>query len=440
VVVWSWPGYKTIIRAKREQEGAAISAQITISLDIPDVRVLKIEQHERGDCTITVESTLEGTKCRQCGRAITELHGLDEALTLRHLPILGRRVYIRLRPKRYRCPWCEGGPTTTQPLSWYSAKSPHTKAYEKYLLLQLVHATIEDVSLKEDIGYKAVEAIVDRWISRTVNWAEVKGMKILGLDEIALKKGHRDFVVIVTARSATGEVRVLAVLPDRKKQTVRQFLAAMPKRVKRAIRTVCTDLYEGFIHAVKEVLGKAQVVVDRYHVAKLYRAGADRLRKQELRRLKQELPKEDYAKIKGALWPFRKNAADLEEEERALLKRLFAYSPDLERAYGYREQLTALFEGELSKEQARQKLKKWQKQVGASGLRCYDSFLQTLGKWMEEITNYFLERNNSGFVEGLNNKLKVLKRRCYGIFNLPHLFQRIFLDLEGYRLFAKPVC
>jgi transposase len=409
-------------------------------LDIPDVRVLKIEQNERGDCTITVESTLEGTTGRQCGRAIREFHGLDEALTLRHLPILGRRVYIRLRPKRYRCPWCEGGPTTTQQLSWYSAKSPHTRAYEKYLLLQLVHTTIEDVSLKEDIGYKAVEARVDRWISRAVNWAEVKGMKILGLDEIALKKGHRDFVVIVTARSATGEVRVLAVLPDRKTPTVRQFLAAMPKRVKRAIRTVCTDMDEGFIHAVREVLGKAQVVVDRYHVAKLYRAGADRLRKQELRRLKQELPKADYAKIKGAMWPFRKNAADLEEEERALLKRLFAYSPDLERAYGYREQLTALFDGELSKEQARQKLKTWQKQVRASGLRCYDSFLQTLGKWMEEITNYFLERNNSGFVEGLNNKLKVLKRRCYGIFNLPHLFQRIFLDLEGYRLFAKPVC
>jgi transposase len=140
------------------------------------------------------------------------------------------------------------------------------------------------------------------------------------------------------------------------------------------------------------------------------------------------------------MWPLRKHAADLEEGERALLKRLFAYSPDLERAYGYREQLTALFEGELSKEQARQKLKNWQKQVRASGLRCYDSFLQALGKWREELTNYFLERNHSGFVEGLNTKLQVLKRRCYGICNLPPLFQRIFLDLEGYRLFARPVC
>jgi transposase len=428
------------MRAKREQAGPVINAQITISLDIPDVRVLRIEQNERGDCTITVESTLAGTKCRQCGREITACHGLDEAITLRHLPILGRRVYICLRPKRYQCPWCEGRPTTTQQLSWYSTKSPHTKVYERYLLLQLVHATIADVSIKEDIGYKAVEGIVDRWISREVRWAEVKRVKILGLDEIALKKGHRDFVVIVTARSATGEVKVLAVLPDRKKQTVRQFLEAMPKRVKRTIRTVCTDMYEGFITAVKEVLGKAQVVVDRYHVAKLYREGVDRLRKQELRRLKQELPKEDYAKLKGAMWPFRKNPADLEAEEQEVLTRLFTYAPALQQAYEYREQLTGIFEEDLSKADATKKLKDWQQQVRASGLRCYDSFLQTLDKWLEEITNYFLDRNNSGFVEGLNNKIKVLKRRCYGIFNLPHLFQRIFLDLEGYQRFARTVC
>jgi transposase len=406
---------------------------------MPDVRVLNVEITSRGDCAITVESTLEGTRCRKCGREIRDLHGVDEWITLRHLPILGRRVSLRLRPKRYRCPFCEGGPTTTQELSWYEAKSPHTKAYEKYLLLQLVHATVEDVSIKEEIGYKALEGSVDRWISREVNWAELKGMTILGLDEIALKKGHRDFVVIVTARSAVGEVKVLAVLPDRKKETVKAFLASMPKQVKRAIRTVCTDLYEGFITAVKEVLGHAQVVADRYHVAKLYRECADHLRKQELRRLKKDLPKEHYEEIKGAMWPFRKNPADLEADEQALLKRLFAYSPELEQAYTYREQLTAIFEEELSKEEAKHELKQWRRRVKASGLKCYESFFTTLDNWWEEITNYFLQRHNSGFVEGLNNKLKVLKRRCYGIFNLAHLFQRLFLDLEGYRMFAPTV-
>jgi transposase len=418
------------------EEGIPINAQITIPLDIPDVQVRNVEQNERGEYTITIESTLEGTRCRQCGHEITDLHGVDEAIILRHLPILGRPVYLRLRPKRYRCPYCAGGPTTTQQLSWYSAKSPHTKAYEKYILLQLVHATIEDVSIKEGLGTKAIEGIVDRWIRQEVQWAEVKRMKILGLDEIALKKGHRDFVVIVTGKSASDEVKVLAVLPDRKKQTVKQFLERMPRRIKRAIRTVCTDMYEGFILAVKDVLGNAHVVIDRYHVAKLYRAGADRLRTQELRRLKQELPKEDYAKLKGAMWPFRKKAADLEVDEQEVLTRLFTYSPALQQAYAYREELTSIFDTALSKDTALHQLSDWQRRVRASGLSCYDRFLLTLEKWKDEIANYFLARHNSGFVEGLNNKIKVLKRRCYGIFNLSHLFQRLFLDLEGYYRFA----
>jgi len=164
------------------------------------------------------------------------------------------------------------------------------------------------------------------------------------------------------------------------------------------------------------------------------------LRKPELRRLKQELPKEEYDEIKGARWPFRKDPADLAADEHALLKRLFAYSPELHRAYPYREQLPAIFAQDLSKEEAKPELQQWRRRVKASGLKCYESFFTTLDNWLEELTNYFLQRHNSGFVEGLNNKIQVLKRRCYGIFNLSHLFQRIFLDLEGYRLFAKPVC
>ncbi|MEE4376289.1 MAG: transposase, partial [Candidatus Competibacteraceae bacterium] len=57
---------------------------------------------------------------------------------------------------------------------------------------------------------------------------------------------------------------------------------------------------------------------------------------------------------------------------------------------------------------------------------------------LDEITNYFLDRQTSGFVEGFNNKIKVLKRRCYGLFNLTHLFQRLQLDLNGYQLFGHP--
>jgi transposase len=92
---------------------------------------------------------------------------------------------------------------------------------------------------------------------------------------------------------------------------------------------------------------------------------------------------------------------------------------------------------EIGKEEAKKKFEEWKQEVIQSRVNCYKSFIKTLDNWMDEITNYFLSRENSGFVEGLNNKIKVLKRRCYGITNITHLFQRIFLDLKGYKLFAR---
>ncbi len=65
-----------------------------------------------------------------------------------------------------------------------------------------------------------------------------------------------------------------------------------------------------------------------------------------------------------------------------------------------------------------------------------DALLGMLDRWLDLITNYVLNRKTSGFVEGLTNKLKVLKRRCYGLSNVTRLFQRLTLDLEGYRRFS----
>jgi len=78
----------------------------------------------------------------------------------------------------------------------------------------------------------------------------------------------------------------------------------------------------------------------------------------------------------------------------------------------------------------------WMEEVEASKLTCYNKFLKTLRKYKTEIINYFKSRNNSGFVEGINNKIKVMKRRCYGISNIKHFFQRVFLDLQGYAQYA----
>ncbi len=411
-------------------------AQITIPLDIPDVKVLQTQITPQGEFLITVESTLSSARCHRCGREIHQLHGHDHWVTVRHLPILGRPVYLRYRPKRYRCEECEGHPTTTQPLTWHEPNSPQTTAYDTHLLLQLVNATVEDVSIKEQLAYDVVLGVIERRLATQVEWTAYCELGVVGLDEIALKKGHRDFVVIVTARLTMGRIVILGVLPDRDKVTVQRFLKGIPAALRATIHTLCTDMYESYLQAAREVLPEVRIVIDRFHVAQKYRNAADTVRKQELKRLKQELPKAEYQQLKGSLWAFRKNQADLRPEEQALLARLWTYAPTLETAYTLREELTAIFENAASPAQAQAQIRAWQDRVQRSGLSCFNDFLNTLDRWWTEITNYFANRDSSGFVEGLNNKLKVLKRRCYGLFNLGHLFQRIFLDLEGFRLFA----
>jgi len=105
-------------------------------------------------------------------------------------------------------------------------------------------------------------------------------------------------------------------------------------------------------------------------------------------------------------------------------------------AYQLQKRLTEIFEEHLALKAAETKIRKWIIAVAKSGLRCFDKFIDTLARWWKEILNYFVDRETSGYVEGFNNKIKVLKRPSYGMTNLKHLFQRIYLDLEGYRLFA----
>ncbi len=152
--------------------------------------------------------------------------------------------------------------------------------------------------------------------------------------------------------------------------------------------------------------------------------------------LKKELSKEEYKKLKGAMWILRRDTEELTRDDLKVLKWLFKHAPILKLAYKLCNELTAIFDGDYSKRQAMRKINRWKKRVIKSGLTCFNSFLATLDKWMNGITNYFINRQTSGFVEGFNNKIKVIKRRCYGILNVKHLFQRIYLDLEGYSLFA----
>jgi len=414
--------------------------QILFPLDIPNIEVLSTLFNKQGDYIITVESTKAEAVCQECHRKITKFHSHGREIELRYLPVMGHRVYIRIKPRRYKCFNCNGR-TTTQELAWYTPKSPHTKAYDTHLMLQLVNSTVADVSYKEQVGEDAVEGAVGRCLQDTVDWEQFKELNIIGIDEIALTKGHRNFAAIISTRQADGHTAILAVLKERTKESIRAFMESIPARLRPTIHYVCTDMWDGYANAAEEFAEAhsdvtLDVVADRFHVAKNYRKCVDNIRKKECRRLKKELPADEYEKIKGAMWLVRRNNRDLSPDERAKLQLLFQHSPTLKKAYTLREELTAILELQLTQEEGKRRLELWVAKVKRSGLKGFDTFLNTLYKWFDRITNYFTCRFNSGFVEGLNNKIKTLKRRCYGLSNVKTLFQRLYLDLEGYRQFS----
>ena len=244
-------------------------------------------------------------------------------------------------------------------------------------------------------------------INCKIDWDKHSDLDTIGIDEISNRKGCQDFIAIVSAKDKRGNLSILGVLDSRKKEDVLAFLESIPNHLRKTVNRVCTDMYDGFVNAAIEVFGKQKVVVDRYHVAKLYRNALDALRK------KHEC---------------------LSKEEKQKIDILYKHSPILKEAHVYALKLTHIFNTHHNRKSAIAKLDRWVSRVEQSELNCFSTFLKTLKKYKSSIANYFKSRATSGFVEGLNNKIKIIKRRCYGFFKTESLFQRLTVDLSGYRM------
>jgi len=379
---------------------------------------------------IDVESTFDEVKCRKCDGS-TKSKGYAEVREIRHLPMNGYECYLRIKSKRGICEKCDDTPTTNQRLEWHDYKSRYTKAYLDYLMLSLVNSTLADVSIKENISADTIGRVLNKKVSQKVNWKDFKKLGLIGIDEIAIRKGYKNYLTIITSR-LDGKVRIIAVLKGREKTTVKRFLKSIPFRFKRTIEGVCCDMNEGYINAIKESLKKVPIIIDRFHVAKKYRECLVKLRQSELIKLRHSLGHQRYKELKLTILILRRNIELVSKEERKELERLFRHSPNLRLGYQLCRQLTSIYNSKIGRLAATRKMDEWIVKVEGSGLKQFDVFIGTLTKYKTHIVGYFKGRHTSGFVEGFNNKIKVIKRRCYGIFDENSLFRRIFLDTEGY--------
>lgn len=256
---------------------------------------------------------------------------------------------------------------------------------------------------------------------KTTAARQAKPIRVLNIDEIALEKGHGHFVLVL---SAPEEGCVLEVLPDRERKTLENWLDGLAPQVKKAIKVVNLDMWEPYTLAVKAKLPQARIVVDRFHVMKNLNHGLT-LARREIQRTASNEVKEQ---LKGSRWLLVKNQHDLNEKQRAKLESLYQVSPELKTCHQLKEQFRMIFETITDRGKARTALLRWIKQVEKQSVTALHSFLVTLKNWFELILNYFVERWTNAFAEGVNNKIKLIKRRAFGFTNFDHFRLRILVE------------
>ena len=350
----------------------------TLPLDITSLEITAQSIDNKGNITFVVVSRCSDTTCHNCGKRATKIHSKNPPRTIQHTSILDRKVYLQIKPVRYECEHC--GSTTSELYDWCERNAKVTKALEEYIMRNLINSTIEDVSKKLKISYKTIAGVLDREVSKDVDWSKYTNLETLGIDEISDRKGHQDYLAIISAKSKLGELSVIAVLNDRSKDSIKTFLDSIPENLKKTVKSVCTDMYDGFVYAAIEVFGQQVVVVDRYHVSKLYRKPLDKLRIKEMGRLKEELSHEEYSKLEGMMWILRKQHECLTEADKDTLALLYKHSPILKKAHNYVLKLTQIFNRHSKRKTAMTKINRWIESVEKSDLKILQLILRVKTK------------------------------------------------------------
>ena len=192
-----------------------------------------------------------------------------------------------------------------------------TREYENYCLKFLINSTIKDVSEKLNTTEEVVEGIINRNIKTNINWTDVKPT-IIGIDEIALRKGHSHYLTIVSDLSDNKKVKILGVLDGNSKDDILPFLQSIPKEILLSLEGATIDMGASYFSALKELIDDVDrfnriVTIYRFHVAKLLGDKVDKERKKVVKKLKIEFENDDdkLESIKGTMWPFRHHSDDL---------------------------------------------------------------------------------------------------------------------------------
>lgn len=391
-------------------------------LGLPGLSVTRLESHEDSHLLILfLAHDRQEARCPACQQTSEQAHEYT-LRSVRDLPWAGKPCLLEFTARRFYCRVCAC--PFREELDWLPRCSRLTARYREFVFQACRQTCLSAVSRQEQLGYKTVERLYYALAQNEQRTLSTSPVHQLGIDEFALKKGHDQFALALSDL-ATG--RMLAILPDRKKETLLAYLQTWTPEQRAAVEEVAMDLWEPYARAVEACLPNARIVADRFHVMKSLtdHIGASR------RELQRTLPPEAKSTLKGCRWLLLRNDADLSPADRDKLAGMFAVAPELAQLHGVKEAFRKVFEQTLTPSEAGRQLETWIASVQAGGLKKLEKFVATLRNRWEHILNYFHTRLTSGKVEGLNNKVKVIKRGAYGFNNFEHFALRILTECDG---------
>ena len=370
-----------------------------------DVRLIEGKQGPRIEARVEPRRNARSS-CPQCGKARPR-YDRQPQRTFEFIPLWNILVLLVYSPWRVKCP--EHG-VVVEAMPWAHGKSPMTHALMCFLASWAKRLSWLETARCFQSSWDKVRASVEWVVAWGLEHRNLDGIEALGIDEVAWRKGHK-YLTLVYDISA-GTRRLLWIGQDRTCATIRGFFEWLGEERCACVRYVCSDMWKPYLRTIRKYASNALNILDRFHIAKHLNDAVDQTRRQEAADFRR---KGDKVILKHARWCLLKRVKNLTYHQSVRLHELLKLNLRVVRAYLMKEDFDA-FWAYNRPAWAGRFLDAWCTRAMRSRIEPMKKVAKMLRNHRDLILNYFRAKKqfNSGVVEGLNNKLKLVTRKAYG--------------------------
>ncbi len=301
------------------------------------------------------------------------------------------------------------GKVKSEKLDWLSDNSFYTKRFAFHVGRRCRISTIKDVANELHLDWKTVKELDKQYMREQLRRIGKANPKVIGIDEISIRKGHNYRIVVSDLEK---HKPIWFGGKDRSEKSMDEFYKFIGTKVSKKIRLAVMDMWKAFEKSAKKNAPQAAILYDKFHVMTHLGKALDQIRKQEYFRLSGK----DRKYIKGQKYILLSNRKNLTLNGRASLRALLAANKRLNTAYVLKESFGQLWDYQ-TEGWARRFFDIWKNSLKWQKLAPYKKFTELIERHWDGIAAYSKPENkvSLGFVEGLNNKIRVLQRRAYGL-------------------------